>query len=60
VKKPLDLEYRIDWLGDDGGVLDHYTVFWSRFTLLPEDMQFLSANLPGPAAGYKLRVRRQQ
>ena len=58
--RQLDLEYRVDWLGDDGGVLDHYTVLWSRFTLPPKDMRFLNSNLPGPAAGYRLRVRRQE
>ena len=57
---PLELEYRIDWLGDDGARLPYDSVLWHSFTLKPWDKRFLNSNLPFPAAGYKISVRRRQ
>ena len=58
--KPLDLEYRVDWLNDDGSVLPYDFVLWHAFTLEPESSRFLGKPVPPVAAGYRLSVRRVQ
>ena len=56
--RPMDLQYRIDWLNDDGNVLPYDSVLWYSFTLDPGAVQTLSSPLPPVAAGYRLTVRR--
>jgi len=57
---PLELEHRIDWLGEDGAILPSDSVLWHSFTLKPWDTRLLNSNLPFLAAGYKISVRRRQ
>ena len=57
---PLELEHRIDWLDDNGAILPSDASLWHGFTLKPGDTRFLNRNLPFPAAGYKISVRRKQ
>jgi len=56
--KPLALEYRIEWLNDDGEVLPYDFVLWHSFTLDPGASRFLSQPFPPVAVGYRLTVRR--
>jgi uncharacterized protein YcfL len=56
----LELESRIDWLDEDGAVLPSDLSLWHGFTLKPGDTRFLNSQLPFPAAGYKISVRRKQ
>ena len=58
--KPLDLEYRMDWLDDKGSVMPFDFVLWHFFTLSPGDSRFLGKPFPPGVAGYRITVRRQQ
>ncbi len=55
----LALEFRIDWLNDDGTLQPRDFVLWNYFILQPGDSRFLNSNLPGTAAGYRLSIRRK-
>ena len=58
--KPLSLEYRIDWLDEDGVVIPFDFVLWHSYTLNPGDNRFLIKPFPPVAAGYRLTVRRKR
>jgi len=58
--RPLDLEYRIDWLDGAGAVLPFDFVLWHSFTLLPGESRFLGKPFPPGSAGYRVTIRRPQ
>ena len=56
--RPLTLEYRVDWLDEDGTVMPLDNVLWHSFILKPEESRFIGKPIPREAAGYRLTVRR--